>query len=171
MLSLSTLIVVSLLIHLAIAIPWAGPMPTQAGLVAMAGMSPRPTDAPGLEGIPQALRKRDVQYPPPDNWCGFIDGDYSGFGFPSHVVLCLIVVQTTLSLVGHNTPVAFQTRQLVAALMRPELAMLSTPHATTMAILVARLAYSTSQLENGMSNFAVDLLPKLNYAILFLFSN
>lgn len=84
--SSATLIVVSVLIHLAVAIPWPGPLPTQAGLMAMAGMSPRPTDAPGFEGIPQALRKRNVQYPPPDNWCGFIAGDYSGFGFPSRII-------------------------------------------------------------------------------------
>ena len=81
MLNPTTLIVASLLSDLAVAIPWAGPIPTPAGLMAMAGMSPKPTDAPGFEGIPQELRKRNVIYPPPDNWCGFVTGDYGGLGF------------------------------------------------------------------------------------------
>lgn len=60
------------------ALPWAGPMPTPMGLMATAGMSPRPTTAPGFNSIPPELRKRsDVQYPPPENWCGFVDGAYS----------------------------------------------------------------------------------------------
>lgn len=51
------------------------PMPTPMGLVAMAGVSPRPTEAPGLNGMPRELVKR-VLFPPPDNWCGFINGFY-----------------------------------------------------------------------------------------------
>ena len=74
-------IVASLFSDLAVAIPWAGPVPTPAGLMAMVGMSPKPTDAPGFEGIPQELRKRNVIFPPPDNWCGFITGDYCKHGF------------------------------------------------------------------------------------------
>lgn len=67
-----------LFISLSIAIPWVGPMPTPAGLMATAGVSLRPTDAPGLNGLPKELRKRQltVQYPPPNNWCGFVNGDY-----------------------------------------------------------------------------------------------
>ena len=59
------------------AIPWIGAMETPLGIMATAGMSPRPTEAPGLNGIPKELMRRaDVQYPPPDNWCGFVDGLY-----------------------------------------------------------------------------------------------
>ncbi|KAL8916973.1 MAG: hypothetical protein Q9208_008228 [Pyrenodesmia sp. 3 TL-2023] len=60
------------------AIPWIEPLPTPRGLLADAGVSPRPTDAPGINGIPKELRRRqqDVQYPPPDNWCGLVEGDY-----------------------------------------------------------------------------------------------
>lgn len=75
------LIRASLLFKFAIAMPnlmpLNGPMPTPMGLMATAGMSPRPTEAPGLGGIPQELRRRqDVQYPPPANWCGFVNGLY-----------------------------------------------------------------------------------------------
>ncbi|KAL8901861.1 MAG: hypothetical protein Q9207_004993 [Kuettlingeria erythrocarpa] len=60
------------------AIPWIEPLPTPQGLLADAGVSPRPTDAPGIKGIPRELRRRqqDVLFPPPDNWCGFVEGDY-----------------------------------------------------------------------------------------------
>lgn len=52
-------------------------MPTPVGLMAIAGVSPRPTEAPGSNGIPQELLKREnVQYPPPANWCGFVNGIY-----------------------------------------------------------------------------------------------
>ena len=48
------------------------------GIMATAGMSPRPTEAPGLNGLPKELvRRANVQYPPPPNWCGFVDGLYS----------------------------------------------------------------------------------------------
>ncbi|KAK4692670.1 hypothetical protein P7C71_g4577, partial [Lecanoromycetidae sp. Uapishka_2] len=71
----------SLLFEIAVAMPGLmplnGPMPTPMGLMATAGISPRPTEAPGFNGIPQELRRRqDVQYPPPLNWCGFVDGFY-----------------------------------------------------------------------------------------------
>ena len=60
------------------AMPWMGPMPTPMGLMASAGMSPRPTEAPGSNGVPIELRKRgNVPYPPPPNWCGFVGGFYS----------------------------------------------------------------------------------------------
>ena len=66
-----------LLWRIAIAMPWIGPMPTPVGLMAIAGVSPRPTEAPGSNGIPQELLKREnVQYPPPANWCGFVNGIY-----------------------------------------------------------------------------------------------
>ena len=75
------LIYASLLFHIAVAMPgampWMGPMPTPMGIMASAGMSPRPTDAPGSNGIPIELRKRqNVEFPPPANWCGLVDGDY-----------------------------------------------------------------------------------------------
>lgn len=61
-------------------IPWAGPLPTPMGLMATAGMSPRPTEAPrlNLNKLPQELRRRqtNVQYPPPENWCGFVNSLY-----------------------------------------------------------------------------------------------
>lgn len=67
----------SLLWRIAIAMPWIGPMATPIGLMAIAGVSPRPTEAPGSNGIPQELLKREnVQYPPPANWCGFVNGIY-----------------------------------------------------------------------------------------------
>ena len=91
----ATLVLTPLLLDLAAAIPWPGPVPTQAGLIAMGGMSPRPTDAPGSEGIPQELRRRGVQYPPPDNWCGFVDGDYGELGFVSGHECSLIKIQAT----------------------------------------------------------------------------
>ncbi|CAF9909933.1 MAG: hypothetical protein ALECFALPRED_006112 [Alectoria fallacina] len=66
-----------LFFRIALAMPWIGPMPTPVGLMAIAGVSPRPTEAPGLNGIPQELlRRQDVQYPPPANWCGFVNGIY-----------------------------------------------------------------------------------------------
>ena len=62
-------------------VPWMGAMETPKNLVAMTGISPIPTEAPGLNGIPRELKPREnIQNPPPPNWCGFIDGDYCGFG-------------------------------------------------------------------------------------------
>ena len=72
----------SLFFRIAIAIPgampWLGPAPTPMSLMATAGMSPRPTEAPGLNGIPRELRRRQnhYQYPPPPNWCGFVNSLY-----------------------------------------------------------------------------------------------
>ena len=72
-----------LFFHIVVAIPggipWPGPMPTPMSLMATAGMSPRPTEAPGLNGIPRELRRRQnvqYQYPPPPNWCGFVNSLY-----------------------------------------------------------------------------------------------
>lgn len=77
MASSMALLFASLLFPVVIALPWIGPMPTPIGLMAIAGVSPRPTEAPGLKGIPQELlRRQDVQYPPPANWCGFVNGIY-----------------------------------------------------------------------------------------------
>lgn len=61
------------------AIPWNEPLPTPQGILADAGWTPRPTEAPRLNGVPQELtrRQQDVIYPPPTNWCGFINGNYS----------------------------------------------------------------------------------------------
>lgn len=71
-----------LLLPAALAMPWNGANPTpEAGLLAMNGMSPRPTPAPAFENIPrELLKKRASQpyiYPPPKNWCGFESGIYS----------------------------------------------------------------------------------------------
>lgn len=59
-----------------------GAVETHPGLTAINGISPVPTEAPGLNGIPKELRKRAIQTflaSPPSNWCGFVDGDYREF--------------------------------------------------------------------------------------------
>ncbi|KAI4158788.1 MAG: hypothetical protein LQ342_007135 [Letrouitia transgressa] len=60
------------------AVPWNELDPTPQAILADAGFSPRPTEAPGLNGIPKELLRRDdsVIFPPPANWCGFVEGDY-----------------------------------------------------------------------------------------------
>lgn len=76
---LCTLLNVLLLLPVTLAVPWIGATPTpEAGLMAMDGMSPRPTEVPGAGNIPRELLKRDQNYlfPPPDDWCGFISSDY-----------------------------------------------------------------------------------------------
>ena len=58
--------------------PWNEPGPTPAGLIEMNGMSPRPTEAPGPEGVPHELRKRamySVVFSPTPSMCGWY---YSG---------------------------------------------------------------------------------------------
>lgn len=56
--------------------PWVGPIETPVGLMATAGISPRPTQGPGLDGIPRELKARQqaLRYPPPDEWCGLVEG-------------------------------------------------------------------------------------------------
>ena len=57
--------------------PFLGLEPTPLGLMASAGISPRPTEAPNWDGIPkELLRRQNVQFPPPENWCGFVNGIY-----------------------------------------------------------------------------------------------
>lgn len=88
----------SLFLHVVVAMPGLsmGPMPTPMGLMASAGMSPRPTEAPGSNGIPLELRKRQaVQYPPPENWCGFVEGDYSGSTSRTVLVLSLALADNS----------------------------------------------------------------------------
>lgn len=63
------------------------------GLMANAGMSPKPTEAPGSNGIPKELLRRqnhNYVFPPPDNWCGFINGAYSQYLAPRGYPLLLI---------------------------------------------------------------------------------
>lgn len=57
----------------------AAPPPTPAASLILNGFSPRPTNPPGSNGVPRELLRRaaGIQFPPPDNWCGFIEGDYS----------------------------------------------------------------------------------------------
>lgn len=59
-----------------LAMPWVGPMETPVGLMATAGISPRPTQAPGLDDVPKELKPRQqaLMYPPPNEWCGLIEG-------------------------------------------------------------------------------------------------
>lgn len=69
-----------LLLPVALAMPWIGATPTPAaGIPAMMGMSPRPTEAPMAGNIPKELLRRDQIYtfPAPPNWCGFVTSDYS----------------------------------------------------------------------------------------------
>lgn len=71
------------LLEMGYAMIWSGPKVTPAGLMAINGVSPRPTQAPGWNAVPGDLRKRaagQYQYPPPPNWCGFIGGYYSTLG-------------------------------------------------------------------------------------------
>jgi hypothetical protein len=51
-------------------------METPVGLMATAGISPRPTQAPGLDDVPKELKPRQqaLMYPPPNEWCGLIEG-------------------------------------------------------------------------------------------------
>ncbi|KAI4107819.1 MAG: hypothetical protein LQ339_002429 [Xanthoria mediterranea] len=60
------------------AVAWLEPAPTPQAHLLQAGVSPRPTDPPGLNGIPKELvrRQQDLIYPPPQGWCGFVGGDY-----------------------------------------------------------------------------------------------
>lgn len=53
-----------------------GAIETQAGIVPMDGVSPVPTEAPGLNGIPKELRRRAIASP---NWCGMLDGNSREF--------------------------------------------------------------------------------------------
>ena len=77
MASSGAIIYASLSFSIATAMPWTGPMPTPMGLMAIAGVSSRPTEAPGLHGVPQELlRREDVLYSPPANWCDFVNGVY-----------------------------------------------------------------------------------------------
>lgn len=75
--SFCTIMYAVLLLPVALAVPWIGAIPTPAGLMAMNGMSPRPTEAPGDGSIPHDLLKRDqFIFPPPASWCGFVTGSY-----------------------------------------------------------------------------------------------
>ncbi len=165
----AVLVVASLLLDIAAAIPWPGPMPTPAGLMAMAGMSPRPTDAPGSQGIPQELRKRNVQYPPPENWCGFVTGDYSENGLIFCLSRFLIIVQMMFSAVGHSTPVPFLVPQLVVAQPLPEPVMHFTRPVTITLIIATRHASWMFPLYNGMSDAHSNhlLCPLVRRSMLF----
>ena len=69
--------------------PWIEPGPTPAGLIQLEGISPRPTEAPGSNGLPHELLKRAIIFPPPANYCGFISGIYSELDFSSEVLIYL----------------------------------------------------------------------------------
>ncbi|KAL8823715.1 MAG: hypothetical protein Q9191_005608 [Dirinaria sp. TL-2023a] len=70
-------------------------METPIGLMASAGITPMPTEAPGLNGIPKELKPRQnaLTYPPPKNWCGLIGG------LTNNILSC----STSLSCVLDNT--------------------------------------------------------------------
>ncbi|KAL8708163.1 MAG: hypothetical protein Q9220_006924 [cf. Caloplaca sp. 1 TL-2023] len=75
----NTVALASLLIRVTSAVPWLELSPTPQGLLADAGVSPRPTEAPGSNGVPRELsrRQQNIIYPPPASWCGFVEADYS----------------------------------------------------------------------------------------------
>lgn len=78
--SFSRITALLVLLHLSCAIPWAGPAPTPTGLMPEVGISLLPTEAPGLNGVPkELLRRMEVPFPPPLNWCGFLDGNPSAY--------------------------------------------------------------------------------------------
>lgn len=59
--------------------PWMEPGPTPAGLMEIKGMSPRPTKAPGPDGIPHELLKRanSIVFSPTPYLCGFFSSGYT----------------------------------------------------------------------------------------------
>ena len=60
---------------LVLAVPRLELVPTPTGLMAEVGMSLLPTEAPGQNGIPrELLRRAQPPFPPPVNYCGFING-------------------------------------------------------------------------------------------------
>ena len=63
------------LLHVVVAVPWMGPMETLIGLWPLDGISPRPTQAPGLNGLPRELVKRKGGLTLPANYCGFVSAD------------------------------------------------------------------------------------------------
>lgn len=84
---LTTITMASALFLLLLLVPASGArylseqaIETQPGIVAIDGISPVPTEALGLNGIPKELRIRaPVQTfieTPPSSWCGFINGNY-----------------------------------------------------------------------------------------------
>jgi hypothetical protein len=78
--SFSRITALLFLLHLSCAIPWAGPAPTPTDLMAEGGITLLPTEAPGLNGIPkELLRREEIPFPPPLNWCGFLDGNPSAY--------------------------------------------------------------------------------------------
>ncbi len=84
MVSTVTLGFASLLFSLALAMPgampWTGPMATPIGLMATAGISPRPTQAPLSPSLAGGLQQRqNVIFPPPLNWCGFANSLYGQY--------------------------------------------------------------------------------------------
>lgn len=62
-----------------------GAYETQAGMMATDGISPVPTRAPSLEAQKRAIQT--LIYPPPPNWCGFVDGDYREFWDSVHRII------------------------------------------------------------------------------------
>lgn len=79
-------LIATALVRSALATQWIGAMETPMGLMADAGISPKPTAAPGFDGIPKELRRRQSNpyaFPPPDNWCGFVSGLYGETAVPT----------------------------------------------------------------------------------------
>lgn len=74
----SLFLCLSLFLPITTAMPWLEPSATPTGVMASVGMSLLPTEAPGFNGIPKELLRRQttqLPYHPPDNWCGFVNGD------------------------------------------------------------------------------------------------
>lgn len=64
-----------------------GAIETEAGIIPMDGVSPVPTEAPGLNGIPKELRRRAIASP---NWCGMLVATLVSFELQLNSFTCYI---------------------------------------------------------------------------------
>jgi len=121
-------------------------METPVGLMATAGISPRPTQGPGLDSVPKELKPRlqALMYPPPNEWCGLVEGLTSENRVIRHFANHSdIVVQTTsspatwvslVSIVGMLSAAvrAWMERALLCTPLVPITAIPATAHAKRM---------------------------------------
>lgn len=135
-----------------LAMPWVGPMETPVGLMATAGNSPRPTQGPGLDGVPKELKLRQqaLRYPPPNEWCGLIEGltseSRSIRRFANHSD---VGVQMTSSPAAWVSPVSIGAMLSAAVQAWTARALLCIPPVPITATHVTTRAKRTSALRNG----------------------
>ena len=139
-----------LLLDLTCAIPWAGPTPTPTGLMAEVGMSLLPTQAPGFNDIPKELLKRQqVPFPPPLNWCGFVNGDPSMYIVGARWMLELNADGVPQMILYHATPQRPAcTREALWDVATPASSLpakTSIRHASILATRVARLVRAITE--------------------------